>query len=128
MSPDEDDDESGDQLQPDLPDAADPAQTRKRQTKKALYAEQERLWWSQAMGHEVGRRCLWQVLVACKTFDEPFGITQTGFPHEQATWFIAGKQKVGLDLYHTWLRMDPTAVSAMHRENDARFFRTKDIK
>jgi hypothetical protein len=112
----------------ETPNAADPAQNKRRETKQALRQREERAWWQAALGTEVGRRCLWQILSAAKTFDEPFGVTDAGFPHPQATWFIAGKQKAGLDLYHTWLRLDPIAVAAMHREQDGRFIQTKEIK
>jgi hypothetical protein len=127
MIPDDDDD-VGSGANPDLPDAADPAKTKKRQISQKLKEEQNRNWWMAALGDEVGRRCLWNVLTSARTFEEPFAITGTGFPHHEATWFIAGKQKIGLDLYHTWLRLDPLAVSAMHRENDPRFIQTKEIR
>jgi len=107
---------------------AEPGQVKKRQTKQQLREKEDRLWISSVLAAEAGRRWLWALISDSGAFTAPFGVSPNGFPNHESTWFLAGRQAYGLNLYHQLLRLDPVAVFAMHRENDPNFVNTKEIK
>ena len=125
---DNDEIEDGDIPPPDLPNAADATQTKKRRLTQKMREREDNEWWLAALRSEVGRRCLWSLLSDAHAFEERFACGPNGFPQPEATWFQAGEQNFGLKFYHRLLMRDPLAVSALHRENDPRFFGTKEIK
>jgi hypothetical protein len=118
MSPDEDD--LG-ESPADQPNAAEPKQVRKRRVTQKMRERDDARFIQDILKDEAGRRFLWAILTAAHTFEERFACGPNGFPQTEATWFHAGEQALGLRLYQTWLRTDPLAVAAMHRENDPRF-------
>lgn len=99
----------------------------RRESKKDR-AERERReadnFWRDCLSSVIGRRELW-LLAAGATgahaFETRFASGPNGFPDPNATWHAKGEQDFGLRLYHQWLRLDPSAVSKMHHENDVRF-------
>ncbi len=116
------------ELPSDIPNVVDEKAIRKRRLTQKQAERQDNDWILGTLRSEVGRRFLWNLLSACHTFDERFACGPNGFPQPEATWFEAGQQAFGLRLYHSWLRVDPLAISAMHRECDPRFKMTKEIK
>lgn len=103
------------------PNAAEPKQVRKRRVTQKMRERDDVRFLQDILKDEAGRRFLWRILEAAHTFEERFACGPNGFPQVEATWFEAGIQSFGQRLYQTWLRTDPAAVAAMHRENDPRF-------
>jgi len=73
----------------------------------------------------VGRREMYQILLAANAFGTPFA-TAGGFPQPEATWSNAGRRDFGLRLYHEWMLHDFDGVKAMLEENDAAFMKAKE--
>lgn len=113
-----DDDDLGN---PEATDAANEKQVRKRRVTQKMREREDALFLLSLLRNEAGRRFLWGILTAAHAFEERFACGPNGFPQVEATWFEAGIQSLGQRLYQTWLRTDPLAVAAMHRENDPRF-------
>lgn len=105
----------------DQTSVAEPAAVRKRRVTQKMREREDARFLDTLLADEAGRRFLWRILTTAGTFNEPFAVGPNGFPQPEATWFSWGKKELGLNLYHTWLRTSPEAVSAMHRENDPRF-------
>jgi hypothetical protein len=77
--------------------------------------------WNAIFGTEIGRREMWGVLQAAKTFTFEFGCTPTGFAHPQATWAEFGTQQYGWRLFKSWKKLCPHGVMLMLEENDPDF-------
>lgn len=131
MSGDDDDAEDQPEGQPELFDAGEPAAVRKRETKAQLRQRQSDAWWAKLLADPVGRREMWGIVqTECHAFEERFATGPTGFPQQEATWFEAGKQSIGLRIWQTMFMRDPPGAMLMLAENDPRFvrFAPKDAK
>ncbi len=115
MSDERDEDED---VAPDLPNAADPAKVRRRQTESQFREEQVADFWRRCLADPVGRMVLWGLLQDCHTFEERFSTTPAGMAYSEAAWFAAGEREVGQRMWRTWIGIDPEAVTRMHRELD----------
>lgn len=114
MTEGDDSPEEGEQA----PSAVDPKGNReaKRRMRKA---EREALaFWQSVFADPVGRREMWGILQACHAFEERFGCGPNGAPQPEATWLYAGEQKIGWQLYRSWMRLAPEGVFAMLQEHD----------
>ena len=83
-------------------------------------AREAEAFWQQVFNHPIGRREMWRILDAAHTFEERFACGPNGFPNREATWFEAGKQSFGLQLFMSWQRIYPEGVFGMQREHDPR--------
>lgn len=116
----DEDDPVGERTTP-ATDLAEPKQVRKRRLTQKMREREDVRFLQSVLKDEAGRRFLWRILVEAHTFEERFACGPNGFPQPEATWFEAGIQSFGQRLYQTWLKNDPLAIAAMHRENDPRF-------
>ena len=80
--------------------------------------EEARTFWNAVFATELGRREMWGVLSAAKTFTFEFGCTPGGFEHAQATWVEFGQQQYGWRLFRSWKKLCPEGVMTMLSEND----------
>lgn len=118
----DDDDQEGQPAEPQLFDAGEPRQVRKRETKRQIAERRADEWWQRVLSDPVGRAQMWGILqTECHAFEERFACGPSGFPQPEATWFEAGKQSVGLRLYQTLMARDPVNTQQMVIENDPRF-------
>lgn len=76
-------------------------------------------FYKQVFATEVGRREMWDILMALHTFETRFAAGPTGFPDPLATWFSAGEQSAGQRLWKSWLKLDKDGVLLMMAEHDA---------
>lgn len=100
--------------------AADPKSIAKKRLKAKDRSRIRREWWAAALSTPAGRAEIWGLLIRAGTFDNPFQCGPNGFPQPDATIFVLGAAKFGLELYHALIRFDPEAVILMHNENDRR--------
>ena len=69
----------------------------------------------QLMGNEMFRAWMMEVLVRFKTFENPFGISPTGFPDPLATQFALGQKAAGWHLWEIFDNLAPDLASKMRR-------------
>lgn len=101
--------------------AVDPVQNKRRETKKARAAREDREFFRHVMASEAGRRFLWSILESAHAFETMFPAGPAGFPDPHAAWFQAGQQELGQRLYQTWHVRAPQEMMTMLLENDKRF-------
>lgn len=97
-------------------DAGDPAQVRKLQTDTELRTRLVRDFYQSVFSTDIGRLAMWDILQSLHTFETKFNFA-AGVAHEAATFFDAGKQAGGWDLYLSWLKFDHDGVTLMLEEN-----------
>lgn len=97
----------------DLPaqqSAVDPAEAKKRESKKQLAKRQLREWFAEQLRNPIAREFLWEVLKVSGAFEEKYGFGPYGQPNEQANFYYAGQKDLGLRLYHSWSQLDRAGV------------------
>lgn len=118
--PDQDQPEPLETEQPTV-DAGDPRKVRKRKVTQQILEREEERFWRGVFESEIGRRCMWKLVVAGHPFEERFACGPNGFPQPEATWFHAGEQALALRMYQSWFAKFPAEVSKMLMEHDPRF-------
>ena len=79
-------------------------------------------FWRSVMADPAGRRAIWGFIAeTCHAFETKFPCGPTGVPQPEATWFHAGKQAVGFDLYNEISARCPQETLKMRGENDTYF-------
>lgn len=68
------------------------------------------------MDTELFRAWLWEHLQAFGTFTNTFGLSPTGFPHPEGSWFAAGRKSAGWDIWEQIDNLAPDLASLMRRE------------
>lgn len=99
-------------------DASDPASVRKMEVDAELRSRVIRDFYREVFSTDIGRLAMWDILMAAHAFDAKFG-TASGLPHPEYTWFEAGKQALGHELYISWMVYDFEGVQQMLRENQS---------
>lgn len=101
---------------------ADDAGSKRGYTRKVNEIERReaeaRTFWNEVFATELGRREMWGILAAAKTFNFEFGCTPSGAAHPQATWTEFGQQQYGWRLFRSWKKLVPRGVMLMLDEND----------
>lgn len=106
-------------------DAGDPKKVKKRKLSQKLLEREEKRFWQSIFQSEIGRRCMWKLLVEGHPFTQKFACGPNGFPQTEATWFHAGEQDLAERIFQTWFKNHPAEVMAMLMEHDPRFATTK---
>jgi hypothetical protein len=101
--------------------AVDETQRKRRESRKARAAREDREFFRLVVASEAGRRFLWAILQETHAFETMFPAGPAGFPDPHAAWFQAGKQDTGQRLYQTWHYRAPAETMQMLIENDKRF-------
>lgn len=112
MSDEPEDDAPVDRPQ-DIPaqqSAVDPAEAKKRESKKQLAKRQLREWFAEQLRNPIAREFLWEVLKVSGAFEEKYGFGPYGQPNEQANFYYAGQKDLGLRLYHSWSQLDRAGI------------------
>lgn len=99
----------------DIPNAADPKRLGRQRDRARREEEEARAFWRAVFGSPIGRREMWRLLALGHAFEERFA---TPDKPREATWILAGEQRLAFRLYRTWQAFDLDAVALMHREND----------
>lgn len=105
----------------DAVDAGTKRGTRKQRERKRTNADIEAGFWREVLKSEDGRAVIWRHLNRAGTFATPFAVGPNGFPQSEATWFKAGQQALGLELYQNLMRIDYLGVHAMLQQCDPAF-------
>jgi len=82
---------------------------------------QKRQFWVAALGSEVGRRAIWQFLVAECEFDRinvPVAVTPGNYPDPMGTMYRLGVKQVAERFFDMLQKYDHEAVYQMRLEND----------
>lgn len=106
---------------PGVDSAVDPERKRRRETKKARLAREDREFFQFMVASAAGRRFMWSILREAHAFETMFPAGPAGFPDPNAAWFEHGKQDLGQRLYQSWHAKAPGPVMQMLMENDTRF-------
>lgn len=130
MIDDDPPDDPDDELPSEQPtvDAASREGVRKQERRQDREEREATEFWRTVFADPVGRREMWRLLRDLHPFEERFACGPSGFPQPEATWFEAGKQAVGLHLYHHWTRVAREGVLMMLDEHDPRFAKPKRRK
>ena len=90
----------------DAVDAGTKRGTRKQRDKKRTDSDVEAGFWREVLKSEDGRAVVFRFLMRAGTFTAPFAVGPNGFPQTEATFFKAGQQALGLELYQNLMRID----------------------
>lgn len=126
---DEDFDEPNDldvaEFSGDMDNASSRTRSESHKRRVAREAHEARLFWNQVFETQVGRREMWRLLDQMHPFESRFAAGPNGFPQPDATWFNAGQQAIGFQIYQSWFVSNRDGVGKMHDENDPRFVKPK---
>lgn len=106
---------------PDLPNAADSVAVAKASKAAKRRRDAAGKFWATVLDDPVGRAEVWGLLTTAGAFETRFACGPNGFPQTEATWFHAGSQAFGLDLFMRLQALDPAGVLKMQIEHDPRF-------
>ncbi|MEI6281974.1 MAG: hypothetical protein WCP82_04555 [Alphaproteobacteria bacterium] len=106
---------------PDAVNASTKTGTRKQRDRKRTEADIDAAFWREVLKSEDGRAVVFRFLMRAGTFTAPFAVGPNGFPQSDATWFKAGQQALGLELYQNLLRLDFLGVHEMLKQCDPAF-------
>lgn len=118
--------DDADTAHPDLPLATDEKANRRIRDLAKREAAENRQFWEAVMALKVGRRVMWELLVATGAFEDRFSYGPVGVPDVEHTAFQAGQKAIGLRYFKTWLRDARAGTLTMLDEFDAAVAKPKD--